>query len=234
LEDAYARGADTVEVENGNAGADYGYSIFHVPSIIKSLWNGNDKRNSGERSHSIRVAPHAMELKYWWRAQAVAFLARFNDETTIALRKLRMNASAIILSSGSHGALMHSASSMVGPGWPPSRESDLVAQMAASFPFERGMTSIHVRHGDKGGEMTLVADDAYFAAAESLVLHHPMGLSRAAFISTEDPGTLESAVKEVRGWALMWYDVPRINSNGIDQLHKLSLLPAHRATATIA
>ena len=117
---------------------------------------------------------------------------------------------------------------MVGPGWPPSRETDIFAgaHMAAAFPFKRGMTSIHVRHGDKGGEMTLVADDAYFAAAESLVLHHPMGLSRAAFISTEDPGTLESAVKETRGWALMWYDVPRINSNGIDQLHKLSLLPA--------
>jgi hypothetical protein len=103
---------------------------------------------------------------------------------------------------------------MVGPGWPLAREADLAAgaRMAAAFPFERGMTSLHVRHGDKGKEMTLAADEAYFAAAEALVLLNPLGLARAAFISTEDPATISAALQERRGWAMMWYDLPRSSS----------------------
>ena len=170
---------------------------------MKALWE-----NAG------RPAPHALELKFWWRAQGAAFLARLNDETVNALRALRTNRSAIVVSSGTGAAPQHHASSMVGPGWPPAREADLAAgaRMAAAFPFERGMTSMHVRHGDKGREMTLAADEAYFAAAEALVLMNPMGLARAAFISTEDPATIAAASQERRGWAMMWYDLPRRSS----------------------
>jgi hypothetical protein len=39
-----------------------------------------------------------------------------------------------------------------------------------------------------------------------------MGLARAAFISTEDPATIAAALQERRGWAMMWYDVPRSSS----------------------
>jgi hypothetical protein len=212
LEDARMKGADTIELEYATAGAHFGFKEGFVPTAIKKIWLNQ------------APVPNAMELKYWWRAQAVAFLARFNNATIEAIRALRLNSSAVLISSGIP-PLPHPASSMVGPGWPPPREADLAAgkAMAASFPFKRGTTSIHVRHGDKATEMTLVPDEKYFSAAESLVMHHPMGLSRAAFISTEDPGTLVAASNEHRGWALMWYDVPRINSNGVDQLQKLQM-----------
>jgi hypothetical protein len=215
LADARAAGADTVELRHGaGASQTFGYQLFHVPAVMKALWE-----------NASRPAPHAMELKFWWRAQGAAFLARLNDETVKALRELRTNRSAIVVSLGAGAAPQHHASSMVGPGWPPAREADLAAgaRMAATFPFVRGMTSMHVRHGDKGGEMTLVADEAYFAAAEALVLMNPMGLARAAFISTEDPATLTAASQERRGWALMWYELPRINSNGLDQITRLPL-----------
>jgi hypothetical protein len=215
ISDARAPGADTVELSNGlGANEKFGYSIFHVPAVMKALWE-----------NASRPAPHAMELKFWWRAQGAAFLARLNDETVAAIRELRTNRSAIVVSSGASAAPQHPRSSMVGPGWPPARELDLAAglRMAAAFPFERGMTSLHVRHGDKGTEMTLAADEAYFAAAEALVLLNPMGLVRAAFISTEDPATLAAASQERRGWAMMWYELPRINSNGHDQIARLPL-----------
>ena len=102
--------------------------------------------------------------------------------------------------------------------------------MSAAFPFERGMTSMHVRHGDKGKEMTLAADEAYFAAAEALVRLNPMGLVRAAFISTEDPGTIAAAAQERRGWAMMWYDMPRRHS--LDQNPGRQELPLPRGQLT--
>jgi hypothetical protein len=212
LDNALASGADTIEVKE-DASERLGIAAFHVPAAMKALWE-----------QSTRPAPHAMELKYWWRAQGAAFLARFNNETIEALLALRTNRSAIVASFGAGAAPPHPKSSMVGPGWPPTRDADIAAgkQMAEAFPFERGMTSMHVRHGDKGREMTLVADEAYFAAAESLVLLNPMGLTRAAFISTEDPATIVSATQERRGWAMMWYDIPRISSTrdnpGMQQL----------------
>ena len=203
LKDARRPGADTVEL--GFETEQSGFSTGHVPAQMKRLWF--------ERG-SAGLAPNPMELKYWWRAQAVAFLARFNDVTINAIRTLRTNKSAIALSMGADSATLHPQSYLVGPGWPPTREDDIISgtQMADSFPFKRGMTSMHVRHGDKGREMTLVSDEAYFAAAEMLVMHHPMGLVRAAFISTEDPGTIAAAAEQHRGWALMWYKMPRISS----------------------
>ena len=56
-----------------------------------------------------------------------------------------------------------------------------------------------------------------------LVVNSPLRYTRAAFISTEDPGTIAAAQREVRGWAMLWYEVPRINSNGLDQIARLPL-----------
>jgi hypothetical protein len=215
IKDARVPGTDTIDCEVYNAAERYGLSTFHVPAAMKAMWANHSA------GVDARPAPLAMALKYWWRAQAVAFLARFNDKTTTALYDLRTNASAIIYSLGAGVAPLHPSHNLVGPGWPPAAELNTGTQLAASFPFKRGMTSIHVRHGDKAAEMTLIPNEAYFAAAESLVMHHPMGLMRAAFISTEDPGTLIAAANERRGWAMMWYDVPRHNSNGAQQLNTL-------------
>ena len=71
--------------------------------------------------------------------------------------------------------------------------------------------------------MTLVPDAAYFDAAEALVVNNPFRFTRAAFISSEDPGTVAAAQRERRGWAMTWFNVPRINSNGLDQIARLAL-----------
>jgi len=219
---ARAPGADTIDLEYAMAGEPHGVAMFHVPAVMKSLWEG----------WKAGPLPRAMELKYWWRAQGAAFLTRFNDATIKAIRAMRTNFSAIVVTSGAGAPPLHPKSSMIGPGWPlPSQESntDRDALLSTSFPFVRGVTSMHVRHGDKGKEMTLAADGSFFSAAESLVQQNPLGLVRAAFISTEDPATLAAAANERQGWAMAWYSVPRINSNGIDQLEKL---PIPRAVLT--
>ena len=228
IKDARAPGADTVDFEVYNAAERLGLSAYHVPAVMRNLWISGDRSTS----RFVRPAPHAMELKYWWRAQAVSFLARLNDATIVSIRELRRNSSAVIMSSGAGAAPLHQSNSVVGPGWPPGRDIDVAAGalMAAAFPFMRGMTSIHVRHGDKHHEMTLVPDESYFAAAESLVMHHPMGLARAAFISTEDPGTLAAAMRERRGWASIWYDMPRISTVAVNP--GLQDLPLPRAQLT--
>ena len=216
LRDAYAPGANFVTLES--ASTEYGFDTSHVPLLVKDLWYGNGSR----------MLPSAMELKYWWRAQAVAFLARLNDATLQSILKLRRNVSAIVHSLGSGVAGQHPRSSTVGPGWDPARRADFAAgarmAMAESFPFERGMTSIHVRHGDKAKEMDLVQDEVYFAAAEKLVMHHPMSLIRAAFISSEDPQTIIAAAQESRGWAMLWYDIPRVSEESVNpSFHVLAL-----------
>lgn len=99
----------------------------------------------------------------------------------------------------------------------------------SSFPFPKGTINMHVRHGDKGIEMQLVDDKIYFTAAENLVVHAPISYQRTAFISTEDPNTIEYAKKEENlmlrnGWRYIWYDVPRINSNAPDQLGKMNTI----------
>jgi hypothetical protein len=185
LEDALRTGADTVVVEGGSE--HLGFSTGHVPAILRGMW-----------AEYVVLSPRPKELKYWWRAQAVAFLARFNGATISTLYKLRTNISAIKYS-------------------PPGAGNE----MANAFPLTRGTISMHIRHGDKGREMMLVADEAYFAAAEELVLMNPMGLARTAFISTEDPATIAVASEGYSDWAMMWYDLPRINSNGLDQLTRL-------------
>ena len=83
---------------------------------------------------------------------------------------------------------------------------------------------MHIRHGDKGVEMTLVPTQNYWQAAEDLAFDNPVALARrGVFLSTEDGG----AVDESRGlverggaeaWRLFWYDVPRNNIDGRTQI----------------
>jgi hypothetical protein len=141
---------------------------------------------------------------------------------------LRKNASALVLELGSFQEPPHPQSLTVGPGWPPKRDPLRTESLQiSSFPLLPGVVSMHVRHGDKASEMTLATNEAYFSAAESLVLLNPLGLKRAAFISTEDPVTIEAARKESRGWDMMWYDMPRSSTAGINP--GLQTLPLPRA-----
>ena len=91
---------------------------------------------------------------------------------------------------------------------------------------------MHVRHGDKSIEMPLVPTEKYIEAAEHAVkMVSPLGYSRAAFISTEDPLAIEvaqnmsrdTADPYLRTWAFLWLDIPRENSNGDLQLEHLGM-----------
>jgi hypothetical protein len=90
-------------------------------------------------------------------------------------------------------------------------------------PLPRGAVSIHIRHGDKKREMSLVPTQRYLDAAEDLVTMHPFGYRNIGFLSTEDPGAVDELMAHNGTFRYLWWDVPRDNSNGPDQLMKLGL-----------
>ncbi|KAI9021058.1 hypothetical protein DFJ74DRAFT_671656 [Hyaloraphidium curvatum] len=157
------------------------------------------------------------ELKYLWRAQSVAFLIRLNDKTVDAVRRLRMEPNMTAVAGS--------------PGPPES-----------VFPLPRGCISAHVRHGDKGREMPLVAYSAYAAAAERLRWLNPTPFRRVMFLSSEDPKVIEEGASLPEKWTVYYSDIPRENTNGQRQqvlhpmmtvLHLLQLLMALECDAWI-
>lgn len=147
-----------------------------------------------------RVAPwmNADDVKYWWRAQSVAYLMRLNDRTVRAL------------------AILRKAEHMVRIGGKPvPAQAQLLHQPV--FPLPAGVVSLHVRHGDKGTEMTLVPWSAYQTAAERLFKMQPLFLQRTMFVSTEDPGVVRDA-NATKDWTTLHSDIPRHNSNGQKQM----------------
>ena len=145
------------------------------------------------------------ELKYWWRGQSTAYLMRFRPESINILKDLRLQPEKLFM-------------------YPED------TTLFRTFPVPAGTINLHVRHGDKGIEMELVSDKIYFEAAENLVIHNIFSYHRVALVTTEDPNTInyiksnENDKLMKRGWRYLWYDVPRINSNGIDQLDKISTI----------
>lgn len=61
-----------------------------------------------------------------------------------------------------------------------------------------GTISTHVRHGDKGIEMRLLAAEDFLAAAELTAARLPLLLGRQVFVSTEDPEVLAAAAAWTR------------------------------------
>lgn len=200
IADAYREGSDTNDVRYGLAGAEYNLNYWFTPTVFRTMWE----------QAQIPIGEH--ESKYWWRGQSVAYLARFRPESIALIKTLRTEPEKIL-------------------GFPNKTATEKwLTQVTSSFPLPPGTINLHIRHGDKGIEMQLVEDQKYFTAAENLVVQAPMGYRRTAFISTEDPSTIEyvksngNAELVNKGWRYAWYDVPRINSNGIDQLDKISTI----------
>jgi hypothetical protein len=209
LQDAHAPGASRTSVRFGDAGkaGGYGLEFFHVPRAFSALWEA-----AGLPVVVGASTQQTDALKYWFRGQVAAYLARPNAATAAAFTALRTRA----------GALLHAA----GPAAP----AGAGGRLAAAFPLPPGTLSLHVRHGDKFTEMPLVDTAEYLRAATTLARMHPMALARRGmFMSTEDPGALAAAVAALGAdatlapWALAWYDVPRANSNGPEQLNQFDL-----------
>ena len=210
LQDAHAPGAGArTSVRFGDAGkaGGFGLDFFHVPRPFVALWEAAGLPVVVGASTQQRDA-----LKYWFRGQLAAYLMRPNAATAAAYRALRTRA----------GGLLHAA----GPAAP----AGAAARLAAAFPLPPGTLSLHVRHGDKFTEMPLVDTAEYLRAAATLARMHPMALARRTlFMSTEDPGALTAAEAALGAepamapWALAWYDVPRANSNGPEQLNQFDI-----------
>ena len=210
LQDAHAPGNTIVSLRFGDAGeaAGYGYKFYHVPALLQRLWEGAGLPAAASANTGQQDA-----VKYWFRGQVAAYLMRPNAATAAAFRALRT----------APGAMLTAA----GPAAPAQQRAALGAP---ALPLPPGLVSLHIRHGDKGSEMKLVPTEAYLEAAARLVKMHPMALApRGIFMSTEDPeapvlaGQLLAGAPGFAHWSMAWYDVPRANSNGPEQLSQFSL-----------
>ncbi|KAF3914106.1 hypothetical protein AA313_de0205717 [Arthrobotrys entomopaga] len=150
-------------------------------------------------------------LKYWWRAQAAAYIMRFNERAAKRLKELRIG---------------EGGTQQMGIRWDENGEAQDVDM---PFPMPEGTVSIHVRHGDKGSEMRLVPFNDYVVKAEKFVAENPLGTWKRAFLSTEDPNVIEQMKPMARitpfsypgsnaRWTWYWSDIPRLNSGPETQL----------------
>ncbi|KAJ3010046.1 hypothetical protein HKX48_007605 [Thoreauomyces humboldtii] len=149
-------------------------------------------------------------FKLWWRGQSSAYLSRLNAQTSDALLKLRLDAQL-------HRTWSH------GDGGLPS--------LGIRYPMPPGTMNLHVRHGDKASEMTLMPFTTYVDAAEKFTSENPQVAVKRLFVSSEDPGVIadasrlpEQAQKALTSpanhWQVYTSDIPRVDSGPFQQIEK--------------
>ncbi|KAF3078607.1 mitochondrial inner membrane protein required for protein import, variant 3 [Orbilia oligospora] len=149
-------------------------------------------------------------LKYWWRAQAAAYIMRFNRNTSRRLKQFRLGEDT----------------KQLGLHWDVNGDP---RNVNVPFPLPEGTISMHVRHGDKGSEMRLVPFNDYVVRAEKFSAENPLGNWKRAFLSTEDPNVIEQMKTMARitpfsysgsnsRWTWYWTDIPRLNTGPETQL----------------
>lgn len=151
-------------------------------------------------------------LKYWWRAQAAAYIMRFNRNTSRRLKQFRLG----------------EGTKQLGIQWDVNGDPK---EVNVPFPIPEGTISMHVRHGDKGSEMRLVPFNDYVVRAEKFSAENPLGNWKRAFLSTEDPNVIEQMKTMARitpftysgsnsRWTWYWTDIPRLNTGPETQLRE--------------
>lgn len=116
------------------------------------------------------------QMKYWWRAQSVAFLMRFNNATVDAVRRLRSDASKHYCTQGN------------------SFFSPQNNNKQQNLLLPTGAFAIHIRGGDKHQEMTLVPATNYIDAVVRNIQNTPLSYpSRTVFVSSDDENSLTEA-----------------------------------------
>jgi hypothetical protein len=197
LAHATGPGVDAEHLGTGGIGMQWGIYPDTIPQPFAAMWE------------KAGMPMDKGMMKYWWRGQVAAFFTRFHPRALEKLRALRVQ-TAQYMRNATAGR----------PG-----NATWLTAAAAALPLPRGTVSIHIRHGDKSKEMNLVPTARYLQAAEGLVEANPFGYQRIAFMSTEDP----SAIAEMeasplsKDWRWLWWEVPRINSNGPEQLVALDM-----------
>ncbi|TPX69142.1 hypothetical protein SpCBS45565_g02635 [Spizellomyces sp. 'palustris'] len=169
--------------------------------LVPSLW----KRKLQEKFPNAELTTEFFRL--WWRGQSSAYLSRLNSRTTDALLSLRLKAS------------LHSTYS--------ARSNN--ASTPVPYPLPEGTFNLHVRHGDKGSEMTLIPFSAYVETVQKYAAENPMGVYKRLFVSSEDSEVIHSAnllplsdrdngTTSSRTWEVFTSHIPRYNKGPMDQL----------------
>lgn len=146
-------------------------------------------------------------IKAWWRAQGAAYAARLNKKSLAIVRAMRFNSTL------HHGLHIYSNGTRL--------------NLKLPFPLPPRTASAHVRHGDKGSEMSLVPFSGYMEKLELFVNHNPVGWKKSVFISSENPKVIEDATNVTKflntvspdgSWTVYFSQIPRINAGPMEQL----------------
>ncbi|KAK6527898.1 hypothetical protein TWF281_009162 [Arthrobotrys megalospora] len=121
------------------------------------------------------VAPGGSVLRYWWRAQLYGYILRPNRAALARITELRLNKTL-------HQGVETNRGDISKP-----QPRDV------PFPLPPSTISMHIRHGDKGGEGRLISTRDYIVSAERFILRNPLRYIKRAFMSTEDPGAIAEA-----------------------------------------
>ena len=133
------------------------------------------------------------QIRYWWRAQSIAFIMRLNNATLRAVSRMR------------HQQSLHYVS----------RKAKL------PFPLPSTSISIHIRGGDKYREMSLVSPYRYIQAVLDIFKQMPMSYSsRTLFVSADDENSLQEA-RQYAEKAMLPFIYSKIDrmSGGFDLSH---------------
>jgi hypothetical protein len=252
LQDAFALDNTRVDLRFGDAGeaSGFGYKFFHVPHQFQALWESAGlptarSWNTGQQDH-VKYWFRGQMAAYFMRPNAptvAAFKAlRTGGGGSSGSSSTSTSTPAAPVGPSSSSSSSAGTAPQLGtpPTTPPPKlltlggtdsHPSLATTLATSFPLPPGVISLHIRHGDKGSEMALVPTSAYIQAASMMVKANPLAFARRAlFLSTEDPSAIDETGAMIRDgeqglthWAFSWYDVPRANSNGPEQLSAFSL-----------
>jgi hypothetical protein len=238
VEDATSEGAEVIVVSHGDAGLKLPGQLqfYHVPKPFQDLWEDAGLavvigENTGQQD----------AVKYWFRMQVAAYLSRFSRKALAMMKDMRTNATLMKQIKGpwARGEVKEKKRDVDNDGSDTTPPTAAAAAAAAVTTLPHGTISIHIRHGDKHKEMALVPTEDYLKEAARLVKLHPIFLSPyRIFLSTEDPSAIdemsESIMKgtstRINSFLLNWWDVPRENSNGPEQLAKFNSLPKAQLT----
>lgn len=109
-----------------------------------------------------------------------------------------------------------------------------IEPVSVPFPLQNTV-SIHVRHGDKDQEMTLIPFYDYAAAADQFIARNPLHYTHSLFISSEDPLVIQQAqhlwwsnigsetnpediTSPDKSWVVYFSDIGRMNTGPVSQL----------------
>eukprot|EP00887_Chlorella_sp_A99_P003893 scaffold11.g3893.t1 len=156
-------------------------------------------------------------LKYWWRVQSAAYLARPNARLRGELARLRRRRDMF---------LRLTPQRKVSP---------------PSYPLPPGTVHVRVRHAAaKGAEMLLLPLGKYLEAAEHRVVNtNPLAFKKYGILSTDDTDIVKEAAKVEKltghpetspdgSWVLFASNDNRTDKGGVDWSEELKALGAQR------